>query len=311
LLNDDGTYGTAKANSELGDINSPYSTIQQADRYTKKYRVLANAFAEVSFVKELKLRVNYAFDGTLNRGYNFNIADANQVRQNPASVLTQTEEEISSQLLEAFLTYDKVFGKSHVTFTGGYSYQNFKDYGFAASRIGYDDTDPAQRVLSTGNAQFNSSTPYPFQPSALQSGFARLFYDFDSRFLATVTFRADGSSRFAKGNQWGYFPAFSLGWRLSNEQFIKNISWINNLKLTGGYGELGQPKRSTLPVFKLNKNRFYLPEWWLCIWWHRRKRCGCYHNCQSGYCLGKNGDDQHQLRGRFFKQQVKHNFNLV
>lgn len=239
LINDDGTYGTAKANSELGDINSPYSTIQQADRYNKKYRALANAFAEVSFVKELKLRVNYAFDGTLNRGYNFNIADANQVRQNPASVLTQTEEEISSQLLEAFLTYDKVFGKSHVTFTGGYSYQNFKDYGFTASRIGYDDTDPAQRVLSTGNAQFNSSTPYPFQPSALQSGFARLFYDFDSRFLATVTFRADGSSRFAKGNQWGYFPAFSLGWRLSNEEFIKNISWISNLKLTGGYGELG------------------------------------------------------------------------
>lgn len=238
LVNPDGTYGTSKAfANQLGDINSPYATIQEADRFTKKYRALANAFAEITFIKELKLRVNYAFDGTVIRGYNFNLEDENQARQNTTSVLTQTEEEVSSQLLESFLTYDKIFGKSHVTFTGGYSYQNFKDYGFNAQRVGYDDTDPAQRVLNQGNSQFNSSLPV--QPTSLQSGFARLFYDYDGRFLATVTFRADGSSKFAPGKQWGYFPAFSLGWRLSNEQFIKDLTWINNLKLTGGYGELG------------------------------------------------------------------------
>jgi TonB-linked SusC/RagA family outer membrane protein len=238
LVNPDGTYGTSKAYAnQLGDINSPYATIQEADRYSKKYRALANAFAELTFTKELKLRVNYAFDGTINRGYNFSIADVNQARQTTASTLTETEGELSSQLLESFLTYDKVFGKSHLTFTGGYSYQNFKEYGFNASRIGYDDTATDQRVLNQGNSQFNSNV-IPVL-SALQSGFARLFYDYDSRFLATVTFRADGSSKFAPGKQWGYFPAFSLGWRLSNEQFIKNITWINNLKLTGGYGELG------------------------------------------------------------------------
>jgi TonB-linked SusC/RagA family outer membrane protein len=238
LVNPDGTYGTSKAfANQLGDINSPYATIQMADRYTKKYRALANAFAEITFLKELKLRVNYAFDGTFIRNYNFSIADNNQTRPNPNSTLTQSEEEVSSQLLESFLTYDKVFGKSHVTFTGGYSYQNFKDYGFNASRVGYDDTDPDQRVLNQGNGQFNSNI-LP-QPSSLQSGFARLFYDFDSRYLATVTFRADGSSKFAPGKQWGYFPAFSLGWRITSEKFMKNITWINNLKLTGGYGELG------------------------------------------------------------------------
>ncbi|AMR32280.1 hypothetical protein A0256_13055 [Mucilaginibacter sp. PAMC 26640] len=238
LVNDDGTYGTSKQfANQLGDINSPYATIQNADRYSKKYRALANAFAEITFIKELKLRVNYAFDGTINRGYNFGLADDNQARQTFISSLTQTEGELSSQLLESFLTYDKVFGKSHLTFTGGYSYQNFKEYGFNASRLGYDDTDPLQRVLNQGNSQFNSSVLPVI--SALQSGFARAFYDYDGRFLATVTFRADGSSKFAPGKRWGYFPAFSLGWRLSNEQFIKDISWISNLKLTGGYGELG------------------------------------------------------------------------
>lgn len=238
LVNPDGTYGSSKAfANQLGDINSPYFTIQQADRFNKKYRALANAFAEITFLKELKLRVNYAYDGTLNRNYNFSLADITQARQNPSSQLTQTEGEISSQLLESFITYDKVFGKSHITFTGGYSYQNLKAYGFSAWRIGYDDTSLDQRVLATGNSQFNNSDR--IEPSSLQSGFGRLFYDYDGRFLATLTFRADGSSKFAPSKRWGYFPAFSLGWRLSNEQFIKNISWISNLKLSGGYGELG------------------------------------------------------------------------
>lgn len=205
------------------------------------------------------MKVNYAFDGTLVRGYNFGVVDLNQVRQNTTAGLTESEEEISSQLLEAFLTYDKVFGKSHVTFTGGYSYQNFKDYGFTATRLGYDDSDPDQRVLSQGNSQFNSSsTTSPSSlpgasllpdVSSLQSGFARLFYDYDSKYLATVTFRADGSSKFAPSNRWAYFPAFSLGWRLSNENFIKNLDWISNLKLTGGYGELGN---QNIPGFQYN-----------------------------------------------------------
>jgi TonB-linked SusC/RagA family outer membrane protein len=252
LVNADGSYGTSKAfANQLGDINSPYATIQEADRFNKKYRALANAFAEVTFLKELKLRVNYAYDGTLNRTYNFNLADVNQARQNTTSQLTQTEGELSSQLLESFLTYDKVFGKSHVTFTGGYSYQNFKTYGFNAWRLGYDDTSEDQRVLSLGNSQFNSSV-VPDE-SSLQSGFGRLFYDYDSRFLATLTFRADGSSKFAPSKRWGYFPAFSLGWRLSNEQFIKNISWISNLKLTGGYGELGNQNIGTFQYASLIK----------------------------------------------------------
>lgn len=250
LVNADGTYGTSKAfANQLGDINSPYATIQEADRFNKKYRALANAFAEISFLKELKLRVNYAYDGTLNRSYNFNIADVNQARQNTTSSLTQTEGELSSQLLESFLTYDKVFGKSHVTFTGGYSYQNFKTYGFNASRLGYDDTSQDQRVLGQGNSQFNSSV-IPDE-SSLQSGFGRLFYDYDGRFLATLTFRADGSSRFAPTKRWGYFPAFSLGWRLSNEAFIKNITWISNLKLSGGYGELGNQNIGTFQYASL------------------------------------------------------------
>ncbi|MEZ2338070.1 TonB-dependent receptor [Mucilaginibacter sp. RCC_168] len=251
LVNPDGSFGTSRnfAN-QLGDINSPYATIQETDAYKRKYRTLANAFAEVQFIKDLKLRVNYAFDGDIGRQYEFDIKDINQARPNNSSSLKQSETEEYSQLLEAFLTYDKVFGKSHLTVTGGYSYQKFNtNNGFTAQRIGFDDTSPSQRYLYLGQDQF--ATGLPPDQSSLQSAFGRAFYNYDDRFLATVTFRADGSSRFGPTNHWGYFPAFSLGWRLSQEEFIKNISWISNLKLTGGYGRLGNQSVDTFQYLSL------------------------------------------------------------
>jgi TonB-linked SusC/RagA family outer membrane protein len=238
-VNEDGTYGTSRAfANQLGDINNPYSTIQQTDAFTRKYRVIANVFAEVDLMKDLKFRANYGFDGTIGRGYNFNVLDVNQARQTTNSTLTQSESEAHSNLLDLFLTYDKTFSKSHVTVTAGYSKQNFQGSNFSAARIGFDNTAFDQRVLNQGNTLLTAAGTSD-DPTALESVFARGFYDYDGRYLATLTFRADGSSRFAPGNQWGYFPAFSLGWRISNESFMKDVDWISNLKLTGGWGELG------------------------------------------------------------------------
>ncbi|MCX6333348.1 MAG: TonB-dependent receptor [Bacteroidia bacterium] len=76
-------------------------------------------------------------------------------------------------------------------------------------------------------------------PNRLLSYFGRVNYTFMSRYLFTATFRADGSSRFAPTNRWGYFPAAAIGWRLSEENFIKNIAWVNNLKLRFSYGSVG------------------------------------------------------------------------
>jgi len=76
-------------------------------------------------------------------------------------------------------------------------------------------------------------------PNRLLSYFGRVNYSFMNRYLFTATFRADGSSRFAPSQRWGYFPAAALGWRVSDEDFIKNIAWINNLKLRFSYGTVG------------------------------------------------------------------------
>ncbi|WP_449435356.1 TonB-dependent receptor plug domain-containing protein [Pedobacter steynii] len=152
-MNEDGTYGTSKAfANQLGDINNPYSTIQQADAYNRKYRAIANVFAEVPIFADLKFRANYGFDGTIGRGYSFNIEDRIQTRETTSSTLTQTEAENYSHLLDLVLTYDKVISKSHITFTGGYSSQSFRGSYFSAGRVGYDDTSKDQRTLRKGNA---------------------------------------------------------------------------------------------------------------------------------------------------------------
>jgi TonB-linked SusC/RagA family outer membrane protein len=88
------------------------------------------------------------------------------------------------------------------------------------------------------NGTFSLSTVVP-KPDRLNSYFGRLTYSFKGKYLLTGTFRADGSSRFLATNRWGYFPGGALAWRVSQEPFLKNISWIDDLKLRVSYGSVG------------------------------------------------------------------------
>jgi len=88
----------------------------------------------------------------------------------------------------------------------------------------------------TGSATFASSVDIP---NRMQSFFGRANYSYLDRYLVTLTFRSDGSSRFAPSKRWGYFPAAAAAWRLSDEPFLKGIKWINELKIRGSYGEVG------------------------------------------------------------------------
>ena len=85
------------------------------------------------------------------------------------------------------------------------------------------------------------------------SWFGRVNYSYDDRYLATVTLRADGSSKFARGNRWGFFPAAALAWRLSNERFLKNTHWLSNLKLRLSFGMSGNDRIDSDLYIKLYK----------------------------------------------------------
>lgn len=112
--------------------------------------------------------------------------------------------------------------------SGTYYPANFTKENAFAMINQYDGTQ--------GVGQFSSSVSIP---GRILSFFSRLNYNLLDRYLLTVTFRADGSSKFSPNNRWGYFPAAALGWRMSEESFLKDIEWLDNLKLRVSYGQVG------------------------------------------------------------------------
>lgn len=134
------------------------------------------------------------------------------------------------------LTYDRVFGNHHFTFTGveeqSSSYNTYKNesyYDFATEATGFNNLGGANRAVVTNN---NSERK-------LQSYLGRLNYIYDNKYLFTASIRGDGSSVFGANNKWGYFPSFAVAWKASQEEFIKNIDVISNLKFRYSWGITG------------------------------------------------------------------------
>ena len=219
VYNDDGTWGSSKADNELGDINNPVFTATITDQFNKNSHLLVNAYAEVEIIKGLTFKANFAYDYNSYNGYNFEEATPDQTRVNSLATLTRTYSEASSLLNELFLTYNKQFGAHSLTVTAGYSGQSFKSESYYAQRRDYPDPSQDHRILDNGSAA-NQYTGGSSGEAGLLSYFGRVNYGYRGKYLLTATIRADGSSKFPPDKRWGYFPAFSAGWRISDESFL-------------------------------------------------------------------------------------------
>ena len=149
---------------------------------------------------------------------------------------TETRTETLKHSFTAYLNYNKTFGdRHHLDMTGGYDYMNQRYWYLTATSTGASsDKVP---IIDSG---VNFSAANQDTEQALISYFGRVNYNFDDRYVLSATIRADGSSRFAKGNQWGYFPAASAAWLISEESFWNaSRSRINTLKLRVSYGQTG------------------------------------------------------------------------
>ncbi|MDR3261435.1 MAG: TonB-dependent receptor [Tannerella sp.] len=137
------------------------------------------------------------------------------------------------------LNWEQTLGDSHnVKLLAGYSYEDFYASNFYAQREGYLGNELHELNAGSNNPTVGGTS----SKSVLMSYFGRANYGYKDRYLLEANFRYDGSSRFAKGNRWGLFPSFSAGWRLSEEAFMQNVDWINNLKLRASWGQLGNER---------------------------------------------------------------------
>lgn len=136
------------------------------------------------------------------------------------------------------INYNQTFGLHTVGATGVYEYNAFAYDNFSAAGQQYIVEDNEENNLGSGNSQFNSIGSYK-EEYKLISFLARVNYNYNSKYYLTASIRRDGSSKFGENNRWGSFPSFDVAWRISQENFMKNVGFISELKLRAGYGVTG------------------------------------------------------------------------
>ncbi len=238
-----GNYGGGYAGpggEPLGNGSNPYAI--QARRATDNAHyvlVQGNVFAEADIAKYLNIRTSYG--GTLYNQYywgiTYNPYENYESHTNPNGA-NENEQIRARSNWTTLLTYKETFGKHNVKVLGGYEQRVESGRELHATNNNYFSLDP--NYVRIGAADVVAA-PYSGidQPRGIKSLFGRLDYSYNDRYILGASFRHDGVSTFAPGHQYGNFPSVSLAWRISQEDFLKGVNWLNDLKLRASYGELG------------------------------------------------------------------------
>ncbi|MGO4771694.1 SusC/RagA family TonB-linked outer membrane protein [Flavobacterium sp. W22_SRS_FK3] len=207
---------------------------------TRAFSSYNNIFAEVKIpgVEGLKYRMNGGLNfRTSNSGYyeGYGVFDVNPTTISNAAIGNT----LSTQwLIENLLTYDKTFADKHtINFVGLYSNEQRTSNSSRITRNGI--TSDAFQFYNLGQSEEEAvinPADQDYTQWGLKSYMARLMYSYDNKYFISGTVRSDGSSRLAPGNKWFTYPAVSAGWTVSNESFMKKLSWVNLIKLRAGYG---------------------------------------------------------------------------
>lgn len=232
--NSKGGYG--KVYGDATDIPNPLGILDErlTRRTWDENKIFINFYAEASLPLGLKYKFNVTPDFSYARSTAFENEFDFGLRSNSISSLSEDRTNGKNLLIENLLNYEGEFGKSRVTAMLGYAYQNFHSRYIMASGRGLP-----QGIYEVGAATQDRLNDAYSNESALTSIISRAFYSYDDRYLITATYRRDGSSKFSKNNRYGHFPSFSLGWNIKQESFMEKVHLINQMKLRGGYGVLG------------------------------------------------------------------------
>ncbi len=170
----------------------------------------------------------------------------------------QGNTQMNTTVLQHTLSYNKDLTKKiNMNALLGYEYQDFKFSGAGTSAIGFANDDvPFYNILQNAPAANRAISSFEDPDASLQSYFGRIGFNYDDRFIISGTLRADGSSKFGANNKYGYFPSGSIAWNITNEEFLKNSSSIQNLRLRASYGLTGN---QAFPAGSAQTQYSYLP----------------------------------------------------
>jgi TonB-linked SusC/RagA family outer membrane protein len=224
----------------LGNAPNPLARLyREKDNITKGNHMFGNVFAEVDILPNLKARTSLGLEYNLyNRSEYFHrdIEAAEPRNANSLNVLSNTD---NSLTWFNTLNYNRKFGVHSFNLLVGTEAVTTYGVGFLASRSSFAFDDLDYRYLDAGSAAGLNNSGAGATRSALFSQFGKINYSYKDLILADATLRRDGSSRFSANNRWAIFPAFSVGLRLSELDFMKNVSFVDELKVRAGWGKTG------------------------------------------------------------------------
>ena len=247
VYNPDGSFAGPSLEDDFRNEN-PVAKALNLRNNLQRDRILGNIYADIKVVENLTFRTEFGGDFQDSQNSQFTPTYSYgeiEVENNTLSIANNYSD---FWIIKNFLTYSNTFKDKHsLSVLLGSELQEASYGGVTTTDGNFVGNDFP--ILGTGDADDNSTQ---FQASnALESYFTRMIYSFDSRYNVTASLRADGSSRFAEGNKWGYFPSLSGAWRLSNESFMEDFKTLQNIKIYGGYGEVGN---ENIPNFAYGSN---------------------------------------------------------
>ena len=196
-------------------------------------------FGEVKcpWIEGLSYRINIGLNYRSSKGGGFTGTGVNNKDPKAVNGGSISENQTYNWAVENLITYDHTFAEKHnLNVVGMYSAEQttYESTGANAQDIPADYFQYFALDKATGQANL---TGYNYWQSGLISWMGRVMYSYDNKYMLSVALRSDASSRLAKGHQWHTYPAVSAGWNIAREDFMRDLTWIDNLKLRVGYGE--------------------------------------------------------------------------
>jgi len=234
----------------MTDRQNPVRLIMD-NQQNKSYfgRLVGSAFADLTILPRLHFRTNFGvdYDGTYQRTLRKSYVSG--FLSDPSNLVNNSQNYDGNLIWQNTLNYDLRYGKSKFDLLAGQEWVKAINQNFFGSRQGYALENIDYSYLDAGSSNIlNGGSGGAY---SLLSYFGKINYVFNNKYLASVTLRRDGSSRFGANNRYGFFPSGQVGWRLSEEDFIKRISVISDLKLRYDYGVTGNQSAGNYATYSL------------------------------------------------------------
>ncbi len=256
VYNDEGEY-TYDNNTSTPAIGNPVADALETEQINKSTRFMGNAFVRFDLLENLEIKSSIGLDAFLSEEFYFvpNYLKRAEASNGQAAL---GDSKGYTWLIENVASYNNRFKNEHsINIVLGHTLQKFTSNYLYAATSDFDDNRLGYHSIQSGNEKTLSlSGGTAWQ---MQSFLSRVNYSFRNKYLATLSGRVDGSSKFGEGNKYGFFPSISLAWRLKEEEFLRNVDVLTALKVRAGYGIVGNegiPPYSSMGTLEVTEAYF-------------------------------------------------------